>query len=222
MLQFKGLRSSDFLTGKGYVMNRKHINQLPLVSVGLAVINVLVYLTNIVTGQSLFLAGALSLGTVMRGEWGRILWATFLHAGTGHLFNNMILLIFMGAMIEKEVGHLFLLLAYLTAGIGGNLVSLAWKWLSGRDVFSIGASGAIFGLDGILLALILFYGKRWEGVSLARVVFMIGYSLYSGFSAANIDNGAHVGGLATGFLLGGIWCLWKKSVEGAEKKQYEY
>ena len=86
-------------------------------------------------------------------------------------------------------------------------MSLYVKVVSGDLAASLGASGAIFGLDGVLLAMVLFSDKKMENVTPARVVLMIVYSLYSGFTGQNIDNAAHVGGLLTGFLAAGMMCL---------------
>ncbi len=75
---------------------------------------------------------------------------------------------------------------------------------------SLGASGAVFGLDGVLLAMVLFSGREMENVTPARVLLMIAYSLYSGFTGQNIDNVAHVGGLLTGFLAASAICLFRR------------
>ena len=140
-------------------------------------------------------------------EYGRILWSIFLHNGIDHLFNNMLILFFLGSMIENEVGHVRYTVLYFLSGIGGNLVSLYAKVVNNEFAASVGASGAIFGLDGALLAMVLFSDKKMENVTPARVVLMIVYSLYSGFTGQNIDNAAHVGGLLTGFLAAGMMCL---------------
>ena len=75
---------------------------------------------------------------------------------------------------------------------------------------SIGASGAVFGMDGVLLAMVLFAGRRMPSVTPIRVMAMIVLSLYSGFSGHNIDNAAHVGGLLTGFLGGCLVCILQR------------
>ena len=80
-----------------------------------------------------------------------------------------------------------------------------WAKVVNNDISgSLGASGAIFGLDGVLLAMVLFSGRRMENVTPARVMLMVLYSLYSGFTGQNIDNAAHVGGLVTGFLAASV------------------
>lgn len=132
----------------------------------------------------------------------------FLHADPNHLFSNMIILLFMGAMIEKEIGHFSFMGIYLASGIGGNLTSLAGKIISDDWAVSLGASGAIFGLDGLLLALVLFSHRRMEDITPLRVVLMICMSLYSGFTGGNVDNLAHVGGLLVGFVLGVMLSLY--------------
>ena len=144
------------------------------------------------------------------GEWGRIVWAMFLHGSISHLMNNMLLLFFMGAMIEKEIGHIFYTLLYFLSGIGGNLLSLYMRVANNDPSGSIGASGAVFGMDGVLLAMVLFAGRRMPSVTPIRVMAMIVLSLYSGFSGHNIDNAAHVGGLLTGFLGGCLVCILQR------------
>lgn len=189
-------------------MKRWKWAKYPIVSGVLVAINVLVFLICTFTGNILYEAGRLTAyGVLQKGEYGRLLWSMFLHGDVGHIMNNMILVFFMGAMIEKEIGHIWYGIIYLLSGIGGNLLSLFWKVFSGSAAGSIGASGAVFGLDGLLLALVLFSGRQMETVTMPRLLIMIAYSLYSGFTGSNIDNAAHVGGLLTGFALGSILCL---------------
>lgn len=184
---------------------------LPLVSATLVIINVVVFIICTFTGDWLYNMGGLNLwGILVEHEYGRILWALFLHADEGHIFNNMIILFFLGAMIEKEIGHISYALFYFLSGIAGNILSLISKYMAHDISMSIGASGAVFGLDGVLLALVLFSGRKMENVTWSRVVIMIVYSLYSGFTGQNIDNAAHVGGLAMGFLLGLGMCILER------------
>lgn len=186
----------------------KRLKDQPVVSGTLVGINVLVFVICTFTGDMLYNAGVLTARAVLeRGEYGRILWAVFLHSDVRHLFNNMLILFFLGAMIEKEVGHVRYGVLYFLSGIGGNLLSLWAKAASNDGAGSIGASGAVFGLDGALLAMVLFSGRRLEGVTPGRVIFMVMYSLYSGFTGVNIDNAAHVGGLVVGFLAGAVMAV---------------
>ncbi len=179
----------------------------PIVSGILVAVNVFVFMAGTFYKSSLYDMGMLKAFDVLeKGEYGRILWAVFLHSDITHLFNNMFLLFFLGAMIEKEIGHVKYALIYFLSGIGGNLLSLAAKVITNDFSASLGASGAIFGLDGTLLAMVLFSGRKMENVTPVRVLLMIAYSLYSGFTGANIDNAAHVGGLLTGFVTAAFLC----------------
>ena len=125
-------------------------------------------------------------------------------------FNNMVILFFLGAMIEKVTGHLQFLILYLLSGIGANICSLIYKVIAMERIASVGASGAIFGLDGVLLAWILLDRRSMPDVTPKRVILMIALSLYNGFTAQNVDNAAHVGGLLTGFLAGALLCMIRK------------
>ena len=195
----------------------KRGQELPIVSGILVAVNVIVYLICTFTGNLLYNIGELDATAVLlRGEYGRIIYSMFLHAGTDHLFNNMVILFFLGAMIEKVTGHIQLLLIYLLSGIGANICSLLYKVTTMDSMASVGASGAIFGLDGVLLAWILLDRQAMPDVTPRRVLLMIVLSLYSGFTAHNIDNAAHVGGLLTGFAAGALLCALRRRKRNRE------
>ncbi|MCM1057027.1 MAG: rhomboid family intramembrane serine protease [Firmicutes bacterium] len=186
--------------------------ELPIVSGALVAVNIIVYILCIFMGNRLYRLGDLNVIDVTANhEYGRILWSMFLHSGISHIFNNMLILFFLGAMIEKEIGHGCYALSYFLSGIGGNLVSLFVKAMNHDTSASIGASGAVFGLDGVLLAMVFFSDRKMPTVTPTRVMLMILLSLYNGFNGENIDNAAHVGGLATGFLVGCIICVLRRA-----------
>lgn len=185
--------------------------ELPFISGLLVAVNVIVFVICMFTGNTLYGLGQLDvIDVLIRGEYGRILWAMFLHVDMAHIVNNMLILFFMGAMIEKEVGHIGYAVLYFLSGIGGNILSLFVKYMNSDVSGSVGASGAVFGLDGVLLAMVLMSGRRMPNVTPIRVVAMICLSLYGGFSAMNIDNAAHVGGLMVGFLGGCVVCILQR------------
>ncbi|WP_440525901.1 rhomboid family intramembrane serine protease [Simiaoa sp.] len=195
----------------------KRRQELPIVSGILVAANVIVYLICTFTGNLLYNIGELDAAAVLlRREYGRIIYSMFLHAGIDHLFNNMVILFFLGAMIEKVTGHIQLLLIYLLSGIGANICSLLYKVMTMDSMVSVGASGAIFGLDGVLLAWILLDRQAMPDVTPRRVLLMIVLSLYSGFTAHNIDNAAHVGGLLTGFAAGALLCALRRRKRNRE------
>ena len=195
----------------------KRRQELPIISGILVAANVIVYLICTFTGNLLYNIGELDAAAVLlSGEYGRIIYSMFLHAGIDHLFNNMVILFFLGAMIEKVTGHIQFLLIYLLSGIGANICSLLYKVMTMDSMASVGASGAIFGLDGVLLAWILLDRQAMPDVTPRRVLLMIVLSLYSGFTAHNIDNAAHVGGLLTGFAAGALLCALRRRKRNRE------
>ena len=198
---------------------------IPIVSAVLVAINVIVFLICTFTGNVLYNMGRLDAADVLvKREYARVIWYMFLHSNITHIFNNMLILFFLGAMIEKEVGHVLYLILYMLSGIGGGILSLIYKTLTFDFSGTIGASGAVFGLDGALLALILFSGRRMANVTPTRVILMIAYSLYSGFTGGNVDNAAHIGGLITGFLIGIVICMInrRKTSGKDERCSFEY
>lgn len=201
----------------------KRLKEMPLCSGGLAIINILVFLACMFTGGVLYDAGILNVrGVLEQKEYGRILWAMFLHGDINHIFNNMLILFFLGAMIEKEVGHIRFSLFYFLSGISGNLLSLCVKAFNGDLSGTVGASGAIFGLDGVLLSMVLLRGKRVENVTPVRVMLMIFLSLYSGYTGGNIDNAAHIGGLLAGLAAGSIMCIAERKKNRKQEASGEY
>lgn len=192
-----------------YWCNR--LNDTPCVSAILVIANVIVFLICTFTGELLYNIGNTGAVYVLRGEYYRMFTSMFLHVDRSHLVGNMLILFGLGTMIEKEVGHIKFGIFYLAAGICGDVASVYGQIVSGNFFTSVGASGAVFGLDGILVALVLFSGKNISGVTLPRIFLMLVCSLYSGFVSADyIDNGAHIGGLIGGFVLGTVLCAARR------------
>lgn len=192
------------MVDRGGLMLQKW-KSLPIVSGVLVGINILLFLLCTFGGNLIYNMGGLDVwNTLFRGEYYRVVTAMFLHADTGHLFNNMILAFVVGSMLEKELGHWGYGVAYFLCGIGGNVLSLLYKLRFGITVGSIGASGAVFGLDGMLLMLVLLSGRRLIDATPVRIIGVIFLSLYSSFGMESVDNAAHVGGLITGLVIGAI------------------
>ena len=188
----------------------RQLKNLPFVSVVLVIINVIIFLICTFTGNLLYNMGSVSAWDLMHEEFYRLVTSMFLHADAHHLVNNMLILFGIGYMIETELGHVRFGVYYMISGLCGNLLSAWMEIVHGEFISSIGASGAVFGLDGVLLALVLFSGKKISNVTLPRLLFMIGYSLYSGFTAENINNAAHIGGLLAGFVLASLFCAIRR------------
>ena len=128
----------------------------------------------------------------------RLVTAVFLHASVLHIVFNMWVLMDLGPQIEELYGSARFLFIYVVCGIGGYVLSSAF-WH-----FSVGGSGAIVGLIGVMLALTT--GRQSIGMRMLRsqLIRWLIYLAIWGLVVPGIDNYAHAGGLATGFILGKI------------------
>ncbi len=187
--------------------------QVPTIAAtkALIVANALVFVAMLFSGAGLWhspngvqLAWGANFGPATQdGQWWRLGTAMFLHFGALHLGVNMWALWDGGQWVERMFGHVRFVALYFAAGLAGNLASTVAH--AGHAV-SGGASGAIFGIYGALLAYLWFQRReihprefRWlfwgaVGFSVATIVF--------GLLVTGIDNAAHIGGLVTGLLLG--------------------
>jgi rhomboid protease GluP len=160
------------------------------------------------SSESLIAWGANFAPLTAGGEWWRLLAAAFLHGGVLHLALYLWVLWDAGRLVERLYGSLPFLLLYLAAGVTGSLASALWH---PEGVVSIGASGAVFGVLGALGAFLLTQRHsvpRQVVMGLrASVLSFMGYALLIGLLVPGIDNAAHAGGLAAGFLLGLVLAL---------------
>jgi rhomboid protease GluP len=149
--------------------------------------------------ESLIRAGALDSYLVAAGQWWRLLTCIFVHIGLIHVLFNMFALLSVSRFLEEELGPARYLSLFLLSGLGG---SIATDFLRVR-VLSAGASGAIFGLIGFS---ILYF--RRQGSARGRDIqgFMIRWGIYAFVFGLifGADNLAHLGGLATGLVLGAV------------------
>jgi membrane associated rhomboid family serine protease len=178
----------------------------------LLVINIGMFVVEVVAGSGRAVAGAPSLRTlfdlgamqpvaIAQGhQYWRLFTAMFLHAGLIHLALNMYGLYLFGTIIEAAFGQFRFLLVYLVAGLMASVASFVF---SDPGSVAVGASGAIFGLLGAWVA----YNFRRRGTAFASqnlrwAAMLIGINLVLGFSIGGIDNFAHLGGLVTGVAAG--------------------
>jgi rhomboid protease GluP len=165
--------------------------------------------------QELLRFGADNAGYVLiYGEWWRIVTAMFVHVGIIHLATNMWCLWNLGLLAEPLMGSAGVVSVYILTGAAGNLLSTFVNWVRFHDVggFSVGAgaSGAVFGIAGALIVLLKSPRLPVPPQELSKlrrsVMYFAGINLVIGFatmipgSVVRIDNMAHVGGCACGFL----------------------
>lgn len=170
-------------------------------------VTVIVSLTAM-TPDGIGLLDALSLdkSAVAAGEWWRLLTVTLIHGGAAHLFFNMYALFLVGPLVERIYGWKLFGLMYLLSAAAGSTGSYL---LGDPNIPSVGASGAIFGLFGIVLAASRAHDPvldRQGRALVAQIGGLIVINLLIGFGVVglggNIDNAAHVGGLLAGLWLG--------------------
>lgn len=164
----------------------------------LIVVNVAAFVWQLTTGGGPeYDHGYLYGPAVAHGQWWRIFTAAFLHGSIPHVALNMLALAQLGTMVEGMFGKVRFALLYLIAIVGSGLAVLWFNF----DVPTLGASGAIFGLFGALIAAGLRLGSRGRSL-IAQVLPVIVLNLVFTFSVPGISAAAHVGGLVTGFLAG--------------------
>ncbi|MCC9166400.1 rhomboid family intramembrane serine protease [Pontibacter harenae] len=137
---------------------------------------------------------------VLEGDWWRLMTNVFLHGGIMHLVMNMAALLFVGSLLEPYLGKVKFAVLYLTLGLAASLTSIWWY----DRTISVGASGAIFGLYGFVIALLTVKalpGQMNKSLLITSGLF-VAINLVMGLAGAGIDNGAHIGGLAAGLTAG--------------------
>jgi membrane associated rhomboid family serine protease len=138
---------------------------------------------------------------VREGQWYRLFTMLFLHMGLLHLAMNVCGVWLLGRWVEPRLGPAWTVLVFLLSGLVGSVASIV---AYGSDVSSVGASGAVMGLVGAATAIRLprTSGDAQRRRQLMALLMVIGATLFLGVVERLIDNGAHIGGLAAGFLLG--------------------
>lgn len=170
-------------------------------------INILVFILMALSGVGILEPNTLSLlkwgadygPLTLTGDWWRTVTCNFVHIGIFHLLMNMYAFLFIGIMLEQQIGFRRMFIAYLLTGLWSSAISL---FMHG-DLVSAGASGSIFGLYGIFLAFLCFHRieKGQRNALLSSILIFVGYNLMDGMKEGS-NNAAHIGGLISGFLLG--------------------
>ena len=153
-----------------------------------------------IRGEVVYRLGA-SFGPAIFGlhEWWRLVTAMFLHGGLIHIGFNMLGLMQFGPALEELYGSARYLFLYVVTGVFGFLVS---AWFGN---YSLGASGALLGLIGLMLAITSKRGGAFMRDLRARLITSVAILFFLGFSGVGIDNYAHGAGLALGFALGKVF-----------------
>ena len=153
-------------------------------------------------GGALYDALQLDKAAVANGEYWRLWTVTLLHGNWLHLLFNMYALYLIGPIVERWYGSLRFVLFYLACAAAGSVGSFVF----GGDLPSVGASGAIFGLFGIVLAAGRLHHPvdRQSRALVGQLGMLILINIGFGFAVPGIDNAAHLGGLAAGLIIGAV------------------
>ena len=183
------------------------------ISLALILINVVLYY---ITEKNLLVKPdyCLTDGILQKPEqWYRLLTYQFMHADLGHLVNNMLMLYAIGSSLERQLPRWMYGLLYLLAGIGGGIFSVWYHTREYVAFYGLGASGAVYGLMGAMIAWLLLSRRRNDRGLYGRIGFALFLMFYSGAVRENIDQMAHLGGFICGLILCGIYVI----VNGSRK-----
>ena len=145
--------------------------------------------------------GAMYTPYVRDGQYYRLFSAMFLNFGFEHLAYNMFSLFFLGDILESILGPVRFLAVYLLGGLGGNALSFLMSIQSSQVKVSAGASGAIFAVAGAFFYIALRNRRSFGRDGMRRLGLMAVLMIMQGIVDRGVDQSAHMGGMATGFLL---------------------
>ena len=218
------IRSAENPGSMGYGSGQSGLRQNRLGYKIFTLVNTLIILVNIIVfllthyapiyggWDQMLTKGALSWYYVLtEKEYYRLLTSMFMHSDFSHIFNNMLVLFFVGDNLERAVGKFRYLFLYFGTGILAGITSISYNmwnegglYLMGESTFSIGASGAIFGVVGAMFYIVAINRGRLEDINTRQMVLFVVFSLYGGLANTQIDQAAHVGGFLAGILLAAI------------------
>ena len=163
----------------------------------LSILLLVVYVFQFLLGDVLIANFALFAPSVTDGQWWLLITAGFLHGSIIHLLFNVYILWVLGSQLENIVGKTKFIIIYFGSLLGGSIASYLF---SPFGSYSIGASGAIFGLMGAMLVV-----GRKRNLDISQITTLVVINVVIGFVLSGIDWRAHLGGLAAGALIS--WVL---------------
>lgn len=150
--------------------------------------------------------------TVEQHQYWRLLSSMFLHAGLWHLFTNMLGLFIGGIFLEPVLRSIRYGLAYIVTGLISDMASI---WLH-RSTVGVGASGAIFGIYGVFLALLTtnLFPANVRKAFLAYIGLFIALNVIAALAGEGVDNAAHLAGFLSGATMGYIYFFTLTKTDG--------
>jgi membrane associated rhomboid family serine protease len=152
--------------------------------------------------------------SIAEGEWYRLVTSGFLHANLLHIGFNMLLLFFLGRLLEPALGTPRFVLLYFASLLAGSLGVM----LLDPNALTYGASGAVFGLAGATF--VIARGRGMDAIA-GQIGFLIIFNLIFSFAVPHISVGAHVGGLVGGVICALAIVAGERGVLGRQRRSAE-
>ncbi|SFS45959.1 Membrane associated serine protease, rhomboid family [Paenibacillus sp. 453mf] len=185
-----------------------YLRYYPITSILLAA-NIIMYVVLLIDGGpntalTLMKYGALTNIPPWNEEVWRLFASMFLHSGFSHLLFNCFALLVFAPPLERLLGFWRYAILYIGSGLVGNIISQAYYNNLTNPTLSIGASGAIYGVYGAFLYIVLFQRHLMDDASRKTIYTILGFGIIFSLGVANINMAAHLGGLIGGFFLYGL------------------
>ncbi len=209
-------------------MDDENKRKYPPVTIALVVVNVLIF---VIADLFFFerqdeIAYFMALNPFLvlkKGEYWRMVTSMFYHFGTEHLVCNMLMLFFVGRILESLFGSLRLFVLYFASGLVASGASLLYNGIIIRErgvfVFSAGASGAIYGLVGTFAVFFFIHRARFSVDERRRAVLALVLVLFGSIFDTGVGHAAHFGGFFAGIVIGMVYCLQRKRQQQNKEKQ---
>ena len=189
----------------------------PYVTIVLIAINVIWFIILVAGGDagdaSYMISKGASYGPYIfeNYQFWRLVTNMFMHFSASHLLGNMVYLGIAGYSIERAAGHWKYLALYMLSGFGASVISAAYYYMTGQNTVSAGASGAVYGLIGAAVYLMIKNrGRMRPGMLWLRIGVILIFLFYSNFINSGIDAVAHAAGFVFGILLSFVFLSGKK------------
>ena len=172
-------------------------------------VNAIVFIVDLVFEKNTDIKVLEALGAqynelVWEGQWWRLITSIFLHADIQHIFGNMVMLVLLSRILHGFYSKMQYCIMYMISGFVGSLLTLLCM---DENIVSLGASGAIMGLGGVLCYK-MFFGQNSKifrrATNCITIIAMVGYNLIIGLTMTDINNWAHFGGFIMGFVMARI------------------
>lgn len=199
------MADNRFGVDEEFVERQREIYKSSYISIALLVINIIVFVLSNTIARFLYSEWVMDTTLIVRdGEFYRLFSAIFMHLNMDHLFNNMMVLLLVGALIENYLGHFAYFFLYIIAGTFGNLLSMYYEINSGDFRISLGASGATMGIVGFLVVWLVINRKTLvkDRSMIFRLLLLLLLVINACFFQPQANTQAHLGGFIAGFIFG--------------------